>query len=421
MVLDAVVMLRITALLAGLVALTQPLAAAPLVADVPTEPAPVSAPKVVTPSAPKHEWVVSDDAIPSFDAGTLARTEAAIERYAAIVAAGGWPKVPAGITRESHGPEVTALRQRLAAENYLPSEASKGDGWDADLTAALENFQTNLALRKTGLPAGATLVALNMSAEDRLRALRATARRLATYNFAFGPRHVVVNIPSAAVEAVDGGRVARRYTAVVGDTKHRSPEIAARVQSINLNPTWTVPTSIIRNEIIPHMRKDPTYLARQKIRILDVKGQEIDPLTIDWSGDKALAYLFRQDSGVQNSLGAIRINMPNREAVYLHDTPSKRAFSANDRFLSHGCVRVDGVWDLAAWLMEGTESGRWNRMSLLSQASDGEPAELKLSRSVPVIWVYMTAWAGPDGVVRFRPDVYHYDLFDPESVKSALN
>ena len=414
-------MLRISAFLFGLLALAQPLAAAPPVAEAPPQPVVASPAKPAVPPAPKHEWVVSDDPIPSFDARTLSRTEVAIARYAAIVAAGGWAMVPAGITPQSHGPEVTALRQRLAAEGYLPAEAARGDGWDADLSAAMENFQSNLALRKTGLPSGATLVALNVSAQDRLRALRATARRLAGYNFAFGQRHVVVNIPSAAVEAVEGGRVARRYTAVVGDTKHRSPEIVARVQSINLNPTWTVPTSIVRNEIIPHMRKDPGYLAKQKIRILDGMGQEVDPLQIDWSGEKAVGFLFRQDSGEQNSLGAIRINMPNREAVYLHDTPSKRAFSANDRFLSHGCVRVDGVWDLASWLMEGTESGRWNRISLLAQASDGEQAELKLSRSVPVIWVYMTAWAGPDGAVHFRPDVYHYDLFDPESVTSAIN
>jgi murein L,D-transpeptidase YcbB/YkuD len=169
------------------------------------------------------------------------------------------------------------------------------------------------------------------------------------------------------------------------------------------------------------MRKEPDYLARQKIRILDGKGVEIDPQTLDWSGDKPAAYLFRQDPGVQNSLGAIRINMPNREAVYMHDTPSKRAFSAMDRFLSHGCVRVDGVWDLAAWLLEGSISQDTDGVGLLAQASDGASRELKLTKSVPVIWTYMTAWAGPDGTVRVRPDVYRFDQFDPEAVKAILN
>ena len=400
----------------------------PQIASPPITPAPAeqpAAPKVVVapkpPATPRHEWAVSDDTIPSYDGGTLARTQTAVDRYAAIVEAGGWPQVVAGLTRDSRGPDVTALRKRLALEGYLPAEAAAGETFDAAVATAIEAFQLNAALKKTGLPAGATLVALNVSATDRLRALRATARRLANYTFAFGLRHVVVNIPSAAVEAIENGQVTRRYTAVVGDTKHRSPEIAARVQSINLNPTWTLPVSIIKNEIIPKMRKDPTYLAREKIHILDGKGGEIDPASLDWSGDKAAAFLFRQEPGVQTSLGAIRINMPNREAVYMHDTPSKRAFSAMDRFLSHGCVRVDGVWDLAAWLLDGFENRQWDHVTQLSEASGGEPRELKLTKSVPVIWTYMTAWAGPDGLVRVRPDVYHYDDFDPDSIRAVLN
>ena len=100
------------------------------------------------------------------------------------------------------------------------------------------------------------------------------------------------------------------------------------MQSVNLNPTWTVPTSIIKNEIIPHMQKDPGYLARAKIRILDNSGKEVDPKSINWSTQRATNYTLRQDSGAGNSLGSIRINMPNKLAVYMHDTPSKRLFGA---------------------------------------------------------------------------------------------
>jgi murein L,D-transpeptidase YcbB/YkuD len=342
-------------------------------------------------------------------------------RYEAMVAAGGWPNVPAGLTPDKQAPEVTLLRHRLAIEGYLPPDASTGEAWDDALTQAVKSFQTNMGLQPTGIPAGATLKALNVTAAERLQALRGSLRRLAGTTFGFGPRHVVVNIPSAAVEAIENGRVVRRYTAVVGDRAHRSPEIAARVQSINLNPTWTVPASIIKNEIIPQMRKNPHYLSKSKIRIFDGKGSEVDPQTMDWSGEKAVGYLFRQDAGAQNSLGSIRINMPNREAVYMHDTPSKRSFSADDRFLSHGCVRVQGVYDLAAWLLEETAGTRWDRMTLLAEASDGQSAEIKLSKSVPVIWVYLTAWAGLDGAMHFRPDVYGYDTFDADAIRAALN
>jgi murein L,D-transpeptidase YcbB/YkuD len=372
------------------------------------------------PRAPKHEWAVSDSKVPSYDTGTLTRLNAAIERYSVIVAKGGWPLVPTTLTPETKGAEVGALVQRLATEGYLSGDAIGSSGIEAQVEAALKAFQVNAGLNPTGRPNRATIVALNVSAADRLRALKATARRLSAFSFPFGPRHIVVNIPSASLEAVEDGQVARRYTVVVGDTRHRSPEIAARVQSINLNPTWTLPASIVRTEIIPQMRKDPGYLAAHRIRILDGKGGEIDPASLDWSGDKAAAYLYRQDPGVQNALGAIRINMPNTNAVYMHDTPSKRAFSAMDRFLSHGCVRVEGVWDLAAWLLDGNSPDRQDRMGLVAMASDGVSRELKLTRSVPVIWVYMTAWADTQGSVHYRPDVYKYDLYDPEAVSAIL-
>ena len=163
--------------------------------------------------------------------------------------------------------------------------------------------------------------------------------------------------PRPQVEAVENGRVVHHYIAIVGDPEHPSPEISAHIQVINLNPTWTVPTSIIKKEIIPRMQRDPGYLTRAKIRILDGSGKEINPKSVNWSTERAANYTLRQDSGAGNSLGSIRIGMPNKLAVYMHDTPSKGLFGADYRFLSHGCVRVQGVYDYAAWLLEGTGGG----------------------------------------------------------------
>ena len=219
-----------------------------------------------------------------------------------------------------------------------------------------------MGLRQTGIVAGATLKALNVPASVRALELAASARRLADLTFPFGERYVVVNLPATAVEAVENGAVVHRYAAIVGDVDHPSPQIAAHVAAINLNPTWTVPVSIIKKEIIPRMQRDPGYLAREKIRILDASGAEVDPKRIDWSTERAVNYTLRQDSGAGNSLGAIRIDMPNKLAVYMHDTPSKRLFGADYRFLSHGCVRVQGVYDLAAWLLEGTSGGAGRRL-----------------------------------------------------------
>jgi murein L,D-transpeptidase YcbB/YkuD len=355
---------------------------------------------------------LSNDPVPSFGPETFFATAKASERYANIADAGGWPVVPAGLAPGAKGAGVSLLRRRLAVEGDLPDALAEGEAWDPQLTAAVKHFQMRNGLKQTGVVAGATLRAMNIPAATRFRQLASSAQRIAGSEFPFGERYVVVNIPSASVEAVERGRVVRRYVAVVGDVDHRSPEVSARIQAVNLNPTWTVPVSIIKNEIIPKMRKDPGYLTRAKIRILDGRGTPIDPKSINWSTERAVNYTLRQDSGAGNSLGSIRINMPNKDAVYMHDTPSKRLFGADYRFLSHGCVRVEGVYDLAQWLLEGVgglPTGEWDKKALLEAIATGERQDIRLPRPVPVAWVYMTGFASPDGTVHFRDDVYKVD------------
>ena len=372
-------------------------------------------PKPKLKAAPPREWALSEDPTPSFQPETFFATTLASERYARIVDAGGWPVVPGALQPGAKGKGVGILRKRLSIEGDLPEALAAGEDWDPVLTSAVKHFQTRNGLRPNGIVAGATLKAMNVPARTRFKQLASSAQRLAGTNFSFGDRYVVVNIPSAAVEAVDNGRVVRRYVAVVGDVDHRSPEVEARISAVNLNPTWTVPTSIIKNEIIPKMRRDPGYLARQKIRILDNKGTQVDPARVDWSTERAVNYTLRQDSGLGNSLGSIRIQMNNKHAVYMHDTPSKVAFGRDYRFLSHGCVRVSGVYDLATWLLEGSPGapgGAWEKSDLQRIVAGGERQDVKLSKIVPVIWVYMTGWASADGTVHFADDVYNVDSID---------
>ena len=370
----------------------------------------VAAPKVAKrkpkPKPPIREWALSDDPTPSFQPETFFATAAASERYAKIVDAGGWPKVPASVGPKSKGAAVAALRRRLTIEGDPHEAVGPGDHWDAQLAAAVKHFQARNGLRQTGVVSGATLRAINTTAQVRFKQLASSSQRLAGVQFPFGERYVVVNIPSAAVEAVENGQVVKRYTAVVGDVDHRSPEVATRISAVNLNPTWTLPTSIIKNEIIPKMRRDPGYLARSRIKILDGRGTVIDPRSINWSTEKAVNYTLRQDSGTHNALGSIRIQMNNKHAVYMHDTPSKGYFNRDYRFLSHGCVRVQGVYDLAAWLLQG--SGNWDRASLMAQIGK-DRQDLRLAKPVPVVWVYMTGWASADGAVHFADDVYQVD------------
>lgn len=353
-------------------------------------------------------WRVRTDSIPTLQPDTFYATAKASERYAAIADAGGWPKIARPIRRGASGPAVEVLRKRLALEGELPATASTGTVWDEQLTDAVRNYQYRVGLRQNGSVDARTRKALNIPAALRFKQLASSAHRIAGSKFAFGSRYVVVNIPSASVEAVENGRVVRRYVAVVGDVKHRSPEVITRITHINLNPTWTVPVSIIKNEIIPKLRRDPGYLSRSRMKILDRRGKEIDPSTINWKTKKSVNFTLRQDSGRRNALGTLRINMPNNQAVYMHDTPSKRFFRRNYRFLSHGCVRVKNVYDLAVWLLRDTP-GRWNKKAINRQVNRGKRRDVRLSSAVPVAWIYMTGWASSDGVVHFRDDIYKVD------------
>ena len=390
-----------------------PGASPPAVAPVP---APTTAaapkPKKAAPPRPPRETALSDDPQPTFQPGTFFATAKASERYSAIVDAGGWPTDIVSVGPGSRGPAVARLRKRLAIEGDISAGEASGLAWDKGLTAAVKRFQERVGLRQTGIVSGATLKAINVPARVRFRELASSADRLAGLNFSFDDRYVVVNLPSTSVEAVENGRVVHRYVAIVGDPEHPSPEISAHIQAVNLNPTWTVPTSIIKKEIIPRMQRDPGYLTRAKIRILDGSGKEINPKAVNWSTERAANYTLRQDSGAGNSLGSIRINMPNKLAVYMHDTPSKGLFGADYRFLSHGCVRVQGVYDLAAWLLEGAgggPSGGWDEAALKSRIKEGGPYTINLAKAVPVIWVYLTGWSNGDGPANFRNDVYDID------------
>jgi murein L,D-transpeptidase YcbB/YkuD len=385
-----------------------PPAAAPIPVETPAAPKP----KKVAPPPPPRETALSDDPAPTLQPETFFATAKASERYSAIVDAGGWPTDIVAIGPGTGGPAVAKLRKRLMIEGYLDAAQAGGLAWDAGLTTAVKRFQSHMGLRQTGVVSGATLKAMNVPARERFNELASSANRLAGLNFSFDQRYVVVNLPSTSVEAVENGRVVHHYIAIVGDPEHPSPEISAQIQVINLNPTWTVPISIIKKEIIPRMQRDPGYLTRAKIRILDGSGQEINPKSVNWGTERAANYTLRQDSGAGNSLGSIRIGMPNKLAVYMHDTPSKGLFGADYRFLSHGCVRVQGVYDYAAWLLEGTPGGPggvWDKAAMEAKIKEGAPFDIKLARAVPVIWVYLTGWSNGDGPAQFRDDVYGVD------------
>ncbi len=358
-----------------------------------------------------HERVVArNDKRPSFHPQSLEAINEAARKYLAIAQAGGWPILPkdAAINSASEGETVLMLRQRLAAEGDLAADEVVKETVDSGLVAAVKRFQARHGQSQNGLVSGATLAELRVSAQDRFQQLNESARRLtARTGFNFAARYVVVNIPSAAVEAVENGIVEKRFIAVVGKRDRASPEVETRITNVNLNPTWTVPVSIVKKDIIPKMRKDPGYLAKSKIRIFGASGNEIPATAIDWNTERAAAFNLRQESGSGNALGQLRIDMPNRDAVYMHDTPSKRLFGLDNRFQSSGCVRVENVRDFAAWILDGQKG--WDRSGIDAAIATGERKDIRPASPIPVVWTYLTGYVTPDGLVHFRRDIYGLD------------
>ena len=309
---------------------------------------------------------------------------------------------------------VAALKERLSISGDLPEGTEINDLFDDAAVQGLRRFQRRHGLNPTGAMNDATRKALNVPAQNRLISLEKSLERLMDSRFAFGERYVIVNIPSASVELVESDRVVRRHIAVVGKADRASPMVETRITRVNFHPTWTVPTSIIKKDLIPKMRRDPQTLAKMRIKMLDSKGREVDPSTIDWTTERAANFTLRQDSGMANALGQVRIDMPNREAVYMHDTPSKRLFLADARFHSSGCVRVADVKDFVTWLLapQGWEMSRVN-----DSLAKPDRKDISLTKPVPVAWVYLTGWANRQGVVQFRDDVYGYDAPDHPPVK----
>jgi len=349
---------------------------------------------------------------PILSSAIVDASQIAIAQYSDIVARGGWPVVPAGkaLGLGVRDPAVITLRQRLAISGDLDRAVGLSDIFDSYVDAAVRRFQARHGIPADGIVGESTLNAMNVPAGLRLSQLATNLTRLKSLTASLPDRFVVVNIPAAAVEAVENGRVVSRHTAVVGKVDRPSPIVNSKIHEVNFNPFWTVPASIIRKDLIPLMQKEPDYLTKQHIRIYDQKGNPLAPEQVNWYGDEATKFLFRQDPGDFNSLGLVKINFPSPDGVYMHDTPNKDLFTTESRFYSSGCVRVQGIRSLISWLLRDTPD--WPQSRIEAQYLSGERIDAKLAKPVQLYWTYITAWAAEAGVVQFRDDIYNLDGLD---------
>jgi len=347
--------------------------------------------------------------LPTLSPSTAETTQTSIAQYESIVAKGGWPEVPPaeGLRVGVKSPVVPPLRERLSIAGDLELNSGDPQVFDSYVDAAVRRFQVRHGLHADGIVHEPTLRALNVPAQTRLAQLKTNAVRLKSLTGNLGSRIVVANIPAAQIEAIENGVAITRHTAVAGKPDRPSPDIRSKIVQINFNPFWTVPVSIIRKDLIPKMQAEPDYLTKNHIRIFDGKNNELQPSQIDWYSAEAVNFKFKQDAGDFNSLGSIRINFPSPDGVYMHDTPSKNLFGEDFRFASSGCMRVQNVRELVYWIL--AETPGWSKGEIDEVIKSGERKDAKVAKPLPLYWVYITAWATPDGVVQFRDDIYNRD------------
>jgi L,D-transpeptidase YcbB len=344
-------------------------------------------------------------------AATIAAMDRAIAFYARIAGSGGWVPIPGRGTLRPGGDEkrIFALRQRMRATGDLDRNARVYAGYDSTLSAAVGAYQRRAGLTPSGIANHRTLAMLNVPVAERLRQLRLNRARIADLIARMGgPRYVLVNIPAYELQAVERGRVVLSSRVIVGKPTTRTPELVAAIKAVNLLPQWHVPQTIAQRALIPHIKKDIQYLDREHIRVFSSwGGKEVDPRSVNWWSPQGQRYVFRQDPGPFNALGVVRIDMPNRDIVYMHDTPLKRLFNYALRPYSAGCVRVQRVLDLAGWLVR-PDTG-FGRRELEAMIGRLQRDTIRLSQPVPVIFTYVSAWAVQDGTVHFRTDIYEKD------------
>lgn len=327
-----------------------------------------------------------------------------------MIAAGGFgPAIPAkSLKPEATGAAVIALRDRLVALGYL--DRSVTAVYDTQIQTAVQRFQADRGITPDGVAGEATVAALNASPEDRLKSVIVAMERLRWLgNAPLGARHIWVNQPSFIAQIVDDGAVTFETRVVVGKvgTDTESPEFSDQMEYMDINPTWSVPRSIVVKEYLPQLQANPN--AQGQLQVIDRSGRVVSRGSVDFTAYTAANFPFalRQPPMDGNALGKVKFMFPNPYNIYLHDTPSKSLFGREVRAFSHGCIRLGDPFDFAYTLL-----GRQTQDPVglfQSYLNKGTENQLMLDQPVPVHLVYFTAWPNAQGGMDYYRDIYGRD------------
>ena len=350
----------------------------------------------------------------------VARLEQAALRYRQIAAHGGWQHVPPGpsIHPGEHDPAIAAVRERLRATGDLlaagtgePPAAALADAYDDGLVAAVRVFQRRHGLAQDGVIGARTRAAMNVPIGERIAQLELNRQRV-EHEEPPAARYIRVNVPAYRLGVFEGDERVLEMPVVVGRRDRRTPLIESKITWVVFNPTWTIPTKLAYEDVLPKIRRDPDYLVKTGIQVYDgwsAGAAAIDPSWIDWTkvGPAVKRMKLRQAPGDGNPLGRIKFHMVNDYDVYLHDTNHPDLMARDRRDLSSGCIRVGDARALVREVLR--DQPGWDEARIAAVIASGETVRVGLRHPMPVRVTYQTAWVEEPDAVQFREDIYDID------------
>lgn len=299
---------------------------------------------------------------------------------------------------------VLNIKRKLIYWKDLKPKDSLTKVYDDETFKAIKKFQIRHGLASDGIIGKATILALNTSKEDRKKQLIANMERWRWFPREMGEHYIIINIPDFKLYTVYKKDTTGSHNIIVGTSKRKTPVLNSKLSYAVFNPTWTVPPTILKEDIIPATIKNRNYLATKNITIYDQNGKEVN--IWKWDPEKAMNYRYVQSPGTFNSLGMVKIIFPNNYSVYLHDTNHREYFEKTDRSLSSGCVRVQHPLEFTEYLLD--DKVNWNLDKITETLKTAKTQNAKIKKDIYIYQLYWTAWSDRN-TLQFRPDIYDLD------------
>lgn len=319
------------------------------------------------------------------------------------------------------GSHVQRLRKALINYGDLAAESLIGEVFDSKLKKAVIQFQSRHGLTKSGIVDEKTLAALNTPITQRIDQVKANLERWRWFPTTLESTHILVNVPEYRLHMSLEGNDIFTMDVVVGKYRHMTPIFSETMKFMEFAPTWTVPASITNEELLPLEAKRPGYLLNEEIDfyrrtatgLQRVPRSEVTP---EQMAMRPFPFVLRQRAGDKNVLGKVKFLMPNKHAIYLHDTKAKKLFGETHRAFSHGCIRLSNP-DLMAHVLLQLDG--YDQSAVHDFMALEETTRVNMNDPIPVHLAYFTAWLGDDGVMNFREDIYRQDQRLIKALQSA--